>query len=120
MKTVTRQTYANITFRNKRKHDDDKEISEEGYRKRAKMISNILDHASNNDKKVKTKLLAKVIDQDPASGRGVKDESKVMQETNQLNPEQTTNLIAWTRMSDYEMEPSSPVPAVWLQGAARP
>ena len=47
------------------------------------MISNILDHASNNDKKVKTKLLAKllakVIDQDPASGRGVKDESKVMQ-----------------------------------------
>ena len=47
------------------------------------MISNILDHASNNDKKVKTKLLAKVIDQDPASGRGVKDESKVMQETNQ-------------------------------------
>ena len=65
------------------------------------MISNILDHASNNDKKVKTKLLAKVIDQDPASGRGVKDESKVMQETNQLNPEQTTNLIAWTRTSDY-------------------
>ena len=47
------------------------------------MINNILDHASNNDKKVKTKLLAKVIDQDPASGRGVKDESKVMQETNQ-------------------------------------
>ena len=106
LKTVTKQTYANITVRNKRKHDGDKEISEEGYRKRAKMISNILDHASNNDKKVKTKLLAKVIDQDPASGRGVKDESKVMQETNQLNPEQTTNLIAWTRMSDYEMEPS--------------
>ena len=47
------------------------------------MISNILDHASNNDKKVEAKLLAKVIDQDPASGRGVKDESKVMQETNQ-------------------------------------
>ena len=56
------------------------------------MISNILDHASNNDKKVKTKLLAKVIDQDPASGRGVKDESKVMQETNQLNPEQQPTL----------------------------
>ena len=65
MKTVKKQTYANITVRNKRKHDGDKEISEDGYRKRAKMISNILDHASNNDKKVKTKLLAKVIDQDP-------------------------------------------------------
>ena len=53
LKTVTKQTYANITVRNKRKHDGDKEISEDGYRKRAKMISNILDHASNNDKKVK-------------------------------------------------------------------
>ena len=47
LKTVTKQTYANKTVRNKRNHDGDKEISEEGYRKRAKMISNILDHASN-------------------------------------------------------------------------
>ena len=53
LKTVTKQTYANIIVRNKRKHDGDKEISEGGYRKCAKMISNILDHASNNDKKVK-------------------------------------------------------------------
>ena len=46
MKKVTKQTYANVTVREKRKHEDSTEISQEGYRKRAKMVSNILDHTS--------------------------------------------------------------------------
>ena len=45
---VLKKTYANITKRNKGKHDT-KDITEEGFRKRAKMISNIIDHASNHD-----------------------------------------------------------------------
>ena len=97
---MLKQTYENITIRNKRKHDP-KDITEEGFRKRAKMISNIIDHASNHDQKVRTKLLAKVIDQDPDSGESLKGQSKVVQGTSKLNPEQTTNLITWTRTSDY-------------------
>ena len=50
MKKVTKQTYANVTVREKRKHEDSTEISQEGYRKRAKLVSNILDQTSKHDK----------------------------------------------------------------------
>ena len=48
MKKVTKQTYANITVREKRKIEgpNAKEISEDGFRKRAKTVTNILDHTS--------------------------------------------------------------------------
>ena len=48
LKRVTKQTYANITVRDKRKSEDPnaKERSEDGFRKRAKTVTNILDHTS--------------------------------------------------------------------------
>ena len=66
MKKVTKQTYANVTVREKRKHEDSTEISREGYRKHAKMVSNILDHTSKHDKDTKAVLLAKIIDKEGA------------------------------------------------------
>ena len=63
MKRVTKQTYANITVREKRKNEDPnaKEISEDGFRKRAKMVSHILDHTSKHDQDTKAKLAAKIL-----------------------------------------------------------
>ena len=90
IKKVTKQMHANVTVREKRKHEDSTEISQEGYRKRAKMVSNILDHTSKHDKDTKAVLLAKIIDKEGAEfGQRIKDKSKVIQETNKLTPQQT-------------------------------
>ena len=80
MKRVTKQTYANVTVREKRKHEDPETlISQAGYRKRAKMVSNILDHTSKHDKNTKAVLLAKIIDREGAEfGQKIKDKSKVI------------------------------------------
>ena len=75
-----------ITVREKRKSEGSnsnaKEVSEEGFRKRAKMVNNILDHTSKHDKNTKAALLAKIIDKEGAEfGQTIKDKSKVMQQT---------------------------------------
>ena len=95
MKKVTKQTYANVTIREKRKHEDhETEISQAGYRKRAKMVSN----TSKHDKNTKAVLLAKIIDKEGAEfGQRIKDQSKVIQETNKLTPQQTSSLMTGTR-----------------------
>ena len=76
------------------------DISQAGYRKRAKMVSNILDHTSKHDKITKAVLLAKIIDKEGAEfGQTIKDKSKVMQQTNNLTAEETSCLMTGTRAS---------------------
>ena len=85
---MIKETYARVTLRPKRKSVDDeslKEISGSAQIKRAKKMSNILDHASVKDKDGKASLMAKMIDQ----------------ERKTLNPEQTSDLMTTTRGSEY-------------------
>ena len=51
LKRVAKQTYANITVREKRKSEDPnaKKINEDGFRKREKMVTNILDQNQNQN-----------------------------------------------------------------------
>ena len=109
LKKVTKQTYANITVREKRKIEgpNAKEISEEGFRKRAKMVSNILDHTSKHDQDTKAKLVAKIIDKEGKEfGKKIKQKSKMIQATTQLSPAQTNSLMTWTRTSKYSWRQS--------------
>ena len=60
--------------------------SEEGFRKRAKMVNNILDHTSKHDQDIKAKL--KIIDKEGEEfGQKIKQKSKMIQATTQLTPE---------------------------------
>ena len=56
---VVKQTFANVTVREKRKNCDD---SEAGLRKQAKLVDNILEHTSRQDKSTKARLLKEIID----------------------------------------------------------
>ena len=79
----TPQTFANITVQEKRKDEGD---LESGLRKRAKLVSNVLDHTSMHDKDTKVKLVTKTIDEEGAEfGRTVKEKSKVIRGTEKLN-----------------------------------
>ena len=101
LKRVTKQTYANITVREKRKSEDPnaKEISEDGFRKRAKMVNNILDHTSKHDQDTKAKLVAKIIDKEGEEfGQKIKQQSKMIQATIQLTPSQTNSLMTLLSM----------------------
>ena len=63
-RSVIRETYARVTVRQKRKSVDGdslEEISESAQIKKAKKMSNILDHASVKDKDGKASLMAKII-----------------------------------------------------------
>ena len=65
--TVIRETYARVTVRQKRKSVDGdslEEISGSAQIKRAKKMSNILDHTSMKDKDGKASMMAKIIDQE--------------------------------------------------------
>ena len=91
-----------ITVREKRKSEGSnaKEVSEEGFRKRAKMENNILDHTSKHDQDIKAKL--KIIDKEGEEfGQKIKQQSKMIQATIQLTPSQTNSLMTWTRTSKY-------------------
>ena len=101
-KSVIKQTYANITVREKRMNDDSAYgISDDGIRKRTKLVSNILNHTSQHDKNTKAILVAKIIDKEGAEfGQTIKEKSKVIQETNKMTPEQTTAMITGTRTPD--------------------
>ena len=69
-------------------------ISDDGIRKRTKLVSNILNHTSQHDKNTKAILVAKIIDKEGAEfGQTIKEKSKVIQETNKMTPEQTTAMI---------------------------
>ena len=63
----TSQTFANITIQEKRKDEGDLESA---LRKRAKLVSNVLDHTSMHDKNTKVKLVAKIIDKEGAEVQG--------------------------------------------------
>ena len=56
---VVKQTFANVTVREKRKNCDD---SEAGLRKQAKLVDNILEHTSRQYKSTKARLLKEIID----------------------------------------------------------
>ena len=104
-RSVIRETYARVTVRQKRKSVDGdslEEISGSAQIKRAKKMSNILDHASVKDKDGKASLRAKIIDQEGEEfGANVEKKSKVMQQNKTLNPEQTSDLMTTTWGSEY-------------------
>ena len=78
----TPQTFANITVQEKRKDEGD---LESGLRKRAKLVSNVLDHTLMHDKDTKLKLVAKMIEKEGAKfGRTMKEKSKVIRGTEKL------------------------------------
>ena len=54
----TSQTFANITIQEKRKDEGD---LESGLRKRANLVSNVLDHTSMHDKDTKVKLVLAIV-----------------------------------------------------------
>ena len=56
---VVKQTFANVTVREKRRNCDD---SEARLSKQAKLVDNILEHTSKHDKSTKARLLKKIID----------------------------------------------------------
>ena len=58
---MIKETYARVTLRGKRKSVD--EVSDSGQMKRrARKMSNILDHTLENDKDAKAAIVAKIID----------------------------------------------------------
>ena len=61
-RSVIKETYARVTLRGKRKSVD--EVSDSGQMKRARKMSNILDHTLENDKDAKAAIVAKIIDHD--------------------------------------------------------
>ena len=71
-------------------------VSGAGQIKRAKAFDNVLNHTSENDKKAKADMVAKIIDNEGARfGNDVLRKSKVMKETRQLNPEKTLGLMTY-------------------------
>ena len=77
-------------------------VSGAGQIKRAKAVDNVLNHTSENDKKAKADMVAKIIDNEGARfGNDVLRKSKVMKETRQLNPEKTLGLMTKVRSSQY-------------------
>ena len=59
-RSVIKETYARVTLRGKQKSVD--EVSDSGQMKRARKMSNILDHTSENDKDAKAAIVVKIID----------------------------------------------------------
>ena len=57
---MIKETYARVTLRGKRKSVD--EVSDSGQMKRARKMSNVLDHILENDKDAKAAIVAKIID----------------------------------------------------------
>ena len=99
--SVITETYARVTLRQKRKAVDD--VSGSAQIKRAKKINNILDHTTEKDKDAKASLMARIIDKEGAEfGATIDRKLKVMQEINQLNPEQTSSLMTSTRTHVFE------------------
>ena len=97
---MIKETYARVTLRGKRKSVD--EVSDSGHMKRARKMSNILDHTSENDKDAKAAIVAKVIDHEgPEFGSKIEMRSKVLQKSRKLNPEQTASLMAASGSIDY-------------------
>ena len=85
---------ARVTLRQKRKSVDD--VSGSAQIKRAKKINNILDHTTQKDKDAKASYK-----EGAEFGATIERKSKVMQEINQLNPEQTSSLMTSTRTPEY-------------------
>ena len=99
-RSVIKETYARVTLREKRKSED--EVSGYGQIKRARKISNILDHTSGKDKQKKASLMAKIIDHEgPEFGANLEKESKVLQAKKKLNPEQTASMMTNSGSTDY-------------------
>ena len=75
---MIKETYARVTLRGKRKSVD--EVSDSGHMKRARKMSNILDHTSEKDKDAKAAIVAKVIDHEgPEFASKIEMRSKVLQ-----------------------------------------
>ena len=97
---MIKETYARVTLRGKRKSVD--EVSDSGQMKRAREMSNILDHTLENDKDAKAAIVAKIIDHEgPEFGSKLEMRSKVLQKSRKLNPEQTASLMAASGSTDY-------------------
>ena len=95
-KSVIKETYARVTVRQKRKSVD--EVSGSAQIKRAKKISDILDHTTEKDKDAKASLMAKIIDQEGAEfGANIEKIPTKLK----LNPVQTSNLMTGTRTPEY-------------------
>ena len=93
---MIKETYARVTLRGKQKSVD--EVSDSGHMKRARKMSNILDHTSENDKDAKAAIVAKVIDHEgPEFGSKIEMRSKVLQKSRKLNP----SLMAASGSTDY-------------------
>ena len=87
-------------MRPKRKADD--KITAPGKVKRAKAVSDILEHFSEHSSQVKAELVPKIIDREGANfGQNVFQNSKVLKEMNQLDREDTVGLMTGTRSSEY-------------------
>ena len=99
---VLKETWAKVTIRPKRKSIDDNGMTCSGQSKRARAVSDILDHYSEQSPLAKAQIVSKIIDREGADfGKDVFKKSKVLQTTNQLDAEQTANLITLTRSSEY-------------------
>ena len=97
---MIKETYARVTLRGKRKSVD--EVSDSGQMKRARKMSNILDHTLENDKDAKAAIVAKIIDHEgPEFGSKIEMRSKILQKSRKLNPEQTASLMAALGSTDY-------------------
>ena len=107
-KTVIKEKYINITTR-KRKSDSDKENDKQHTKiKRTKQLklanstNAILNHYTDNDKTVKAKIVANVIDKEGEDfGKDVLKYSKSIQQNLSMTPDQSVSLIAGTGTSDY-------------------
>ena len=99
---VLKETWAKVTIRPKRKSIDDNGMTCSGQSKRARAVSDILDHYSEQSPLAKAQIVSKIIDREGADfGKDVFKKSKVLQTTNQLDAEQTASLITLTRSSEY-------------------
>ena len=105
-RSVLTEQFANIT---KRYHEDEENDDPNRPKKRTRHqsqgLSDILDHMSGGNVKVKTRILASVIDaQGTEVAKGVAKYSKEIQLTNKLTKEKTAALISGSNMSDYQVK----------------
>ena len=105
-RSVLTEQFANITKRNhKDEENDDPNRPKKRTRHQSQGLSDILEHMSGGNVKVKTRILASVVDAQGAEvAKGVAKDSKEIQLTNKLTQEKTAALISGSNMSDYQVK----------------
>ena len=95
-RSVLTERFANITKRiHENKENEDPNKPKKRTRHQSQGLSDILEHMSGGNVKVKTRILASVVDAQGAEvAKGVAKDSKEIQLTNKLTQEKTAALIS--------------------------